>query len=138
MLVTNLERQAVLAQPGHGLDGAGYRLLLDVQHAVEIDQQRAYILEHRSHHRRSPTAVGSNDERELRGPSFLRRGRVACWVVPDGPGGKLDRRVVQAAEAALAQRRFVTAIDVLVGLGGSSRAGWMTGARGGSRIWRRP
>ena len=34
-----------------------------------------------------------------------------------GAGGKLDRRVVRAAEAALAQRRFVTAIDVLVGLG---------------------
>ena len=37
--------------------------------------------------------------------------------MPDGPGGKLDRRVVRAAEAALAQRKFVTAIDVLVGLG---------------------
>jgi hypothetical protein len=37
--------------------------------------------------------------------------------VPDGSGGKLDRRVVRAAEAALAQRRFVTAIDVLMGLG---------------------
>jgi hypothetical protein len=37
--------------------------------------------------------------------------------VPRGPGGKLDRRVVRAAEAALAERRFVTAIDVLVGLG---------------------
>ena len=38
-------------------------------------------------------------------------------VVPRGPGGKLEQRVVRAAEAALAQRRFVTAIDVLVGLG---------------------
>jgi hypothetical protein len=37
--------------------------------------------------------------------------------VADGPGGKLDQRVVRAAETALAQRRFVTAIDVLVGLG---------------------
>jgi hypothetical protein len=37
--------------------------------------------------------------------------------VPHGPGGKLDQRVVRAAEAALAERRFVTAIDVLVGLG---------------------
>ena len=37
--------------------------------------------------------------------------------MPCGSGGKLDRRVVRAAEAALAQRRFVTAIDVLVGLG---------------------
>ena len=37
--------------------------------------------------------------------------------MPRGRGGKLDRRVVRAAEAALAQRRFVTAIDVLVGLG---------------------
>jgi hypothetical protein len=37
--------------------------------------------------------------------------------VPRRPGGKLDQRVVRAAEAALAQRRFVTAIDVLVGLG---------------------
>jgi hypothetical protein len=41
---------------------------------------------------------------------------LACQVVPDGAGGKLDRRVVRAAEAALAQRRFVTAIDVLMGL----------------------
>jgi hypothetical protein len=38
-------------------------------------------------------------------------------VVPRGSGGKLDRRVVQAAEAALAERRFATSIDVLVGLG---------------------
>ncbi|MGP0033322.1 MAG: hypothetical protein ACLP4R_01890 [Solirubrobacteraceae bacterium] len=37
--------------------------------------------------------------------------------MPRGSGGKLDRRVVRAADAALAQRRFVTAIDVLVGLG---------------------
>lgn len=34
-----------------------------------------------------------------------------------GGGGKLDRRVVRAAEAALAERKFVTAIDVLVGVG---------------------
>ncbi|HEY3969830.1 MAG TPA: hypothetical protein VGL79_00395, partial [Solirubrobacteraceae bacterium] len=32
-------------------------------------------------------------------------------------GNKLDRRVVQVAEEALAQRSFVSAIDVLVGLG---------------------
>ena len=51
------------------------------------------------------------------GPSFVRLGRVACGVVPRGSGGQLDRRVVRSAEAALAQRRFVTAIDVLVGLG---------------------
>jgi hypothetical protein len=44
-------------------------------------------------------------------------GDVACGVMPHGSGGKLDRRVVQAAEAALAERRFVAAIDVLVGLG---------------------
>ena len=31
--------------------------------------------------------------------------------------GDIDRRVVRAAEAALAKRRFVTAIDVLVGVG---------------------
>ena len=37
--------------------------------------------------------------------------------MPRGSGGKLDRRVVRAAEAALAQRRFVTVIDALVGLG---------------------
>ncbi|HET7050135.1 MAG TPA: hypothetical protein VFI54_17855, partial [Solirubrobacteraceae bacterium] len=37
--------------------------------------------------------------------------------MPRGPGGKLDRRVVRAAEAALAERMFVTGIDVLVGLG---------------------
>ncbi len=34
--------------------------------------------------------------------------------------GKLERRVAAAAEAALAERRFVTAIDVLVGMG------WLT------------
>ncbi|MGO9792813.1 MAG: hypothetical protein ACLP8S_25825 [Solirubrobacteraceae bacterium] len=34
-----------------------------------------------------------------------------------GDGSKLERRVVRAAEAALAERQFVTAIDVLVGLG---------------------
>ncbi len=44
-------------------------------------------------------------------------GDVACGVMPRGSGGKLDRRVVRAAEAAFAERRFVTAIDVLVGLG---------------------
>jgi hypothetical protein len=38
-------------------------------------------------------------------------------TVPHGPGGKVEQRVVRAAEAALVQRRFVTAIDVLVGLG---------------------
>ena len=37
--------------------------------------------------------------------------------MPGGSGGKLDRRVVRAAEAALAERKFVTAIDVLVGVG---------------------
>jgi len=47
----------------------------------------------------------------------LRAGDVAYGVVPRGSGGKLDRRVVQAAEAALAERRFATSIDVLVGLG---------------------
>jgi hypothetical protein len=38
-------------------------------------------------------------------------------VVRAGDGSKLERRVVRAAEAALAERQFVTAIDVLVGLG---------------------
>ena len=40
-----------------------------------------------------------------------------------GNGNKLERRVVRAAEAALAERRFVTAIDVLVGVG------WLQPAR---------
>ena len=31
--------------------------------------------------------------------------------------GDIDRRVIRAAEAALAKREFVTAIDVLVGVG---------------------
>src|SRR5213079_3050458 len=31
--------------------------------------------------------------------------------------GDIDRRVIRAAEAALAKRKFVTAIDVLVGVG---------------------
>jgi hypothetical protein len=38
-------------------------------------------------------------------------------AVSTGNDGKLERRVVQVAEAALAERKFVTAIDVLVGLG---------------------
>src|SRR5205085_471683 len=63
------------------------------------------------------TAVGSSDEHRLLGRVSDRPGRVACGVVPRDPGGKLDRRVVRAADAALAQRKFVTAIDVLVGLG---------------------
>jgi hypothetical protein len=37
--------------------------------------------------------------------------------VAEGNGSRLERRVVRAAEAALAERRFVTAIDVLVGVG---------------------
>ena len=40
-----------------------------------------------------------------------------CRVVAKGNGRKLERRVVRAAEAALAERKFVTAIDVLVGVG---------------------
>ena len=34
-----------------------------------------------------------------------------------GNGSKLEQRVVRAAQAALAERKFVTAIDVLVGVG---------------------
>ena len=34
-----------------------------------------------------------------------------------GGGNKLEQRVVRAAEQALAERKFVTSIDVLVGLG---------------------
>ena len=60
--------------------------------------------------------MGSSDEHQLLA-EFPSAGDVACGVVPRGSGGKLDRRVVRAAEAALAQRKFVTAIDVLVGLG---------------------
>ena len=41
---------------------------------------------------------------------------------------RLERRVVAAAEAALAERRYVTAIDVLLGLG------WLGGS--GERAWR--
>jgi hypothetical protein len=37
--------------------------------------------------------------------------------VTTGNGSKLERRVVRAAEEALQERKFVTAIDVLVGLG---------------------
>jgi hypothetical protein len=44
-----------------------YRLVLDVQYAVEVDEQRADRVEHRSRHRRSPTAVGSSDENQRRG-----------------------------------------------------------------------
>jgi hypothetical protein len=42
-----------------------------------------------------------------------------CSVTNDNQT-KLERRVAQAAEAALAERRYVTAIDVLVGVG------WLT------------
>jgi hypothetical protein len=57
---------------------------------------------------------------------------VICAVVSAENGGKLERRVVRAAEAALAERKFVTSIDVLVGLGWleprrvdeCGRAGW--------------
>jgi hypothetical protein len=38
-------------------------------------------------------------------------------VVSPGDGSKLEQRVVRAGEAALAERKFVTAIDVLVGVG---------------------
>ncbi len=34
-----------------------------------------------------------------------------------GNTSKLEQRVVRAAEAALAERKFVTSIDVLVGVG---------------------
>jgi hypothetical protein len=43
--------------------------------------------------------------------------RVACEVVGRGHGSDIEHRVVRAAEAALSERKFVTAIDVLVGLG---------------------
>lgn len=46
--------------------------------------------------------------------------RGACTLrfeLSAGSGNKLERRVVRAAEQALAERRFVTSIDVLVGLG---------------------
>jgi hypothetical protein len=42
--------------------------------------------------------------------------RVACDVVGRGHSD-IEHRVVRAAEAALSERKFVTAIDVLVGLG---------------------
>jgi hypothetical protein len=60
-----------------------------------------------------------------------------CRVVAKGNGSKLERRVIRAAEAALAERKFVTAIDVLVGVG------WLEPRRvdewrqGVSPIWRR-
>jgi hypothetical protein len=38
-------------------------------------------------------------------------------VVSAGNGSKLEQRVVRAADAALAERKLVTAIDVLVGVG---------------------
>ena len=57
---------------------------------------------------------GSNTGSQV---EFVAQGRVACRVVAGGSGGNLDRRVVRAAEAALAGRKFVTAIDVLIGLG---------------------
>jgi hypothetical protein len=45
-----------------------------------------------------------------------RRSRPAEGRDPSGRD-RLERRVVEAAEAALAERKYVTAIDVLVGLG---------------------
>jgi hypothetical protein len=43
-------------------------------------------------------------------------GRVACAEVASNRAD-IDRRVVRAAEVAVAKRKFVTAIDVLVGVG---------------------
>lgn len=48
---------------------------------------------------------------------------VVCVAVSGGNRTDLERRVVRAAEAALAERKFVTAIDVLVGVG------WLQPAR---------
>lgn len=54
-------------------------------------------------------------------------------------GAALEQRVERAAEAALAQQPYVSAIDVLVGLGRLAPAGpwrtWMSGAKAGSSAW---
>jgi hypothetical protein len=42
---------------------------------------------------------------------------VSATTMRQGNGTKLEQRVVRAAEAALAARQFVSAIDVLVGIG---------------------
>jgi hypothetical protein len=127
----------VFAQPTDGFDRAGYRLILDVQHPVEVDKQCADMIEHRQ--QTSQIAGCYRRKRRARGRvGVILAGDVAWGVVPRGSGGKLDERVVQVAEAALAERRFATSIDVLVGLG------WLeprrvdeSGARGEFRIWRR-
>lgn len=48
---------------------------------------------------------------------FLWPPSVVSSLVADGGQSNLRRRVVRAAEAALTERKFVTAIDVLVGVG---------------------
>lgn len=58
--------------------------------------------------------------------------RSSIWFADTGTvtGDNLERRVMQAAEDALAQRKFVTAIDVLTGLGWltpSAHARWRQG-----------
>jgi hypothetical protein len=60
---------------------------------------------------------------------------VACGVVSGGNRTELERRVVRAAEAALAERKFVTAIDVLVGVGWLQPAKVPSGGRAGWTIW---
>lgn len=63
--------------PPYSLRGAGDRLLLDAQHAVEIDQHRADILKHCPYDRRSLNVVGSRDDDQLLGRGSYRR---ACSV----------------------------------------------------------
>jgi hypothetical protein len=46
----------------------------------------------------------------------------------------LEQRVTRAAEAALAEQRFVSAIDVLLGLGWLRRASTSGGRAGSSRL----
>jgi hypothetical protein len=42
---------------------------------------------------------------------------ISAPSIQQDNGSKLERRLVRTAEAALAERHFVSAIDVLVGIG---------------------
>jgi len=56
-------------------------------------------------------------------------------MVAEDSRERIERRVREAAEAALEDRQFVTAIDVLVGMGWVARQRSSGGGRDGSRTW---
>jgi hypothetical protein len=57
---------------------------------------------------------------------------MECADVREARPASLEQRVVRAAGAALAEQKFVAAIDVLVGLGCCRRHALMSGGKGAS------